>query len=140
MLSQAFPELRQRLEEMNIKTLHDLSEWTSNGRWAGWIDMELEHLNSEYHALISVMSTPVHYALKDDKCWGNSGCYTVKEGFKLVDGDYSNFNNDKKWKKIWNKGGLPKINVFFWILAHRKMLTTKNIRKRGMEGPLRYIL
>ena len=64
----------------------------------------------------------------------------MKEGYIIVDAFHSSCSIEMKWKNIWNKDGLPKINVFFWILSHRKTLTTKNIRKRGMEGPLRCIL
>ena len=125
---------------MNIHTLYDLSVWASNGRWTGWLDLEVGHLNAEYLALITVMPTPVHRALKDERCWGKSECYSVKVGYREIDVDYNRKNNDMKWKKIWSKDDLPKINVFFWILGHRKTLTADNLRKRGLEGPLRCIL
>ena len=64
----------------------------------------------------------------------------VKEGYIAVDVECSSYNKGKKWSKIWSKNGMPKINVFFWILAHRKNLTAKNLRKRGLEGLLRCIL
>ena len=64
----------------------------------------------------------------------------MKDGYNVVDGLHNSYNIDKKWKKVWNKDGLPKINLFFWILAHCKTLTGENIRKRGMEGHLRCIL
>ena len=47
---------------------------------------------------------------------------------------------NNRWNKIWSKDGLPKVNFFFWILAHRKALTADNLRKRGIIGPLRCIL
>ena len=85
----------------------------NNERSVGWLDLEIDQLNAEYHALITVMSTPFWRALKDERYWGKIGCYTVKEGYRAVDVDYNSYNNDMKWKKIWNKGGLPKISVFF---------------------------
>jgi hypothetical protein len=41
------------------------------------------------------------------------------------------------WKKIWNNDGLPKINIFCWIMIYKKLLTAKNLRKRGIQGPSR---
>ena len=45
-----------------------------------------------------------------------------------------------KWNKIWSRDGFPKVNFFFWILAHRKALTAENLGKRGIVGLLRCIL
>ena len=125
---------------MNIKSLHDLSEWSSNGRWTEWLEMEVGHLSAEFLALITVFPTPVHRALKDERCWGKSERYTVKAGYRAINEVYSRNNNDGKREKIWSKNGLPKIKFFFWILGHGKTLTIDNLRKRGLEGPLRCIL
>jgi hypothetical protein len=35
---------------------------------------------------------------------------------------------------------MPKINSFIWILVHGCILTTENLRKRGIVGPSRYNL
>ena len=50
------------------------------------------------------------------------------------------FIKDNMWIKIWSCDGFPKVNVFYWILSHRKTLTTENLRKRGIPGPHRGIL
>ena len=81
-LVQEFPHLMQRLEGMNIHTLYDLSDWVSNGRWYGWIDLEIDQLNADYNSLITVFPTPVHCMMKDERCWGRTGSYSVKEGYK----------------------------------------------------------
>jgi len=39
------------------------------------------------------------------------------------------------WKKIWSNNGMPKINIFCWIMAHGKILTIENLRKKGILGP-----
>jgi len=44
------------------------------------------------------------------------------------------------WKQIWNKDGLPKINILCWTLSHRKILTGEIFLKRGFHGPTRCIL
>ena len=98
---------------MRIKSLHDLSVWSSSGRWTGWCELEVGHLNIEYLALNMVLPTPIHHALKDERCWGKVECYTAKVGYSEIDEFYNINSNDGKWKKIWSKDGLPKINVFF---------------------------
>ena len=63
-----------------------------------------------------------------------SECYTVKACYRAIGDIYNTNNNDGKWKKIWNKDGLPKINVFFWIPGHGKYLTTNNLRKEAWKA------
>jgi hypothetical protein len=78
----------------------------------------------------------VHQYLRDSRGWGTRG-YSVKEGSM----DFLRQNNlpDKSnmWKNIWNNDGLPKINIFCWILAHGKLITGDNLNKRGFQGPFR---
>ena len=71
-LTQAFLDLRQKLEGVNVHMLFDLSNWASNGRWTGWLELGVDHLNDEYLSLITVMPTPVHRTLKNERCWGKS--------------------------------------------------------------------
>ena len=68
----------------------------------------------DYRTLIMVMPPPGHHALKDERCWGKAGRYTVKDGYRVVGIECSSYNKDMKWGKIWNKDELPKINVFFY--------------------------
>ena len=42
-----------------------------------------------------------------------------------------------QWKFIWSFPALPKIDFFYWTLAHKSILTRDNLTKRGMEGPSR---
>jgi hypothetical protein len=39
-----------------------------------------------------------------------------------------------------NSDGLPKINIFCWIMVHGKLLTTENLQKREIQGPSRCAL
>lgn len=41
------------------------------------------------------------------------------------------------WNKIWNPNALPKVNIFYSLLLHKKILTSKNLRKKGIYGPSR---
>ena len=38
------------------------------------------------------------------------------------------------WSKAWIKGLIPKINIFYWILLHNKILTQDNLQKRGINA------
>ena len=102
----------------------------------------LEHLIFYFTALLSLLQgyAPIHHHPSDGRRWGKSGIYTVKEGYRITSNNKENNRTDIKWNKIWCKDGLPKINSFFWILAHRKTMTTENLKKRGIEGPSCFIL
>jgi hypothetical protein len=41
---------------------------------------------------------------------------------------------------IQNSDGLPKINIFCWIMVHGKLITTENLQKRETQGPSRCAL
>jgi hypothetical protein len=44
------------------------------------------------------------------------------------------------WRTIWNTDGLPKINIFCWIIAQGKLLMGENSSKRGFQGSFRCAL
>ena len=77
---------------------------------------------------------PIHKNITDSRGWGNAGNFTVKEGYHMVHKRKNRLMKNNRWNKIWIRDGLPKINVFFWILALHKMLTAENLRKRGIIG------
>ena len=43
-------------------------------------------------------------------------------------------------EKVWHLYSIAKINSFIWTLMHNKLLTTENLRKRGIAGPSRCAL
>ena len=94
-----------------------------------------EHLMFDFIALHPLLhgSTPIHHHLSDGRGWGKSRIYTVKEGY-IITSSNKDINTDIKWNKVWCKDGLPKINVFLWILAHCKTLTINNLKKEGLKG------
>ena len=96
----------------------------------------------DFNTLYSILqgSTPVHNQLLDSRRWAKSGIYTVKEGYRFISNNESISRADNKWIKVWCNDSLPKINAFFWILAHRKILTAENLKKRGIQGPSRCVL
>jgi hypothetical protein len=44
------------------------------------------------------------------------------------------------WTNIWHLDGIPKINIFYWTLAHGKIITGENLCKRGIHSPTRCVL
>jgi hypothetical protein len=39
------------------------------------------------------------------------------------------------WNTIWSSNGMPKINNFNWTVAHGKILTVENLKKKVILGP-----
>ena len=99
-------------------------------------------MRPDYKVFLSLLhgSAHVHRSLSDGRSWGKNGAYKVNDGYRMAVDRQNNIGIDRKWSKVWCKDGLSKVNVFYWILAHRKTLTTKNLRKRGVVGPMRCIL
>jgi hypothetical protein len=42
---------------------------------------------------------------------------------------------DRISQLIWQGESLPKFNVLCWIMVHGKLLTNKNLQKRGSQVP-----
>jgi hypothetical protein len=59
----------------------------------------------------------------------------VKEGYKDLLRRLSLPEKKNMWKNVWNNDGIPKINIFLWLLAQNKLLTVENLSKRGFKGP-----
>eukprot|EP00253_Pinus_taeda_P031749 PITA_31749 len=72
---------------------------------------------------------------KDKLRWGyeEKGIFTAKEAYRLLLNN--RFNKDKVWEKIWQPPIWPKILTFLWLLAHNRILTWDNLRKRKFAGP-----
>lgn len=75
--------------------------------------------------------------VEDGLAWGNGpkGRYTVAQGYDVLLGQHYDLEESPWWRRIWNKFGWPKCNLFMWLLSLNKCLTSKNIKKRGFCGP-----
>jgi hypothetical protein len=70
----------------------------------------------------------------DQRGWGDS-VFSVKErSFFLLESSPIHTRNTI-WKRIWSNMGMMKINIFSWILSHGKILTSENLKKRGILDP-----
>ena len=136
-------ELNNWMEWESIYMLYDLSKWMSCGRWEDWVDLEvLVSLRLEYNVFLTLIheSGLVYCSLADGRSRGMTRAYEVNEGYKIADDHQNNTGIDRKWAKVWCKDWLPKVNIFYCILANRKTLTMENMRKRCVAGPMRCIL
>jgi hypothetical protein len=77
--------------------------------------------------------------MKDEWGWGEAQ-YSIRKGFKFLPEERSTFLRSKIWNLVWHPDRIPKINSFIWLVAHNKILTAENLRKRGMHGASRCVL
>lgn len=97
-------------------------------------------LQGEASLLLDLLQgkSPSKATSKDKRGWGSlSGSYTASEGYKRMMAIPYAPPDLAQWKFIWDFPSLPKIDFFFWIVAHQCILTRDNLCRRGMEGPSR---
>ena len=81
---------------------------------------------------------PINKSKKDKRGWGrHSGKYSTAEGYQRFSANYNVPVNPRIWNNLWNYSTLPKIEMFSWTLMHEKVLTGKNLEKRGFASPFR---
>ena len=137
------PRLQQRMDEMKLTTLWDISNWeNSEGkRWMGWHLPELpDELDEEKSKLLVhlIGIAPLCQNKKDKRGWGDrSGYYTSIEGYQRFSADFNVPGNPKSWNYNWSNTTLPKIDLFTWTLLHGRILTGENLEKKGIAGPFR---
>lgn len=66
--------------------------------------------------------------------------YLVKEEYIILMSNLLHPTPLKIWKLIWNREVIPKVNSFCWMLIHKKIITTKNLRCKNIHDPLRCLL
>lgn len=71
---------------------------------------------------------------EDEWVWKGSsyGCFSIKHAYNelvkhLID------NRDYHWDKVWIKNMVPKINSFWWVASHGRILTIDNLDRRGFQ-------
>ena len=118
----------------------DLSAWEDN-TWIGW---DLGDLPTDLEAKAEVLSnllqgkSHVKEDSRDKRGWGHtSGIYSASEGYKFIKALPYAAPNPAIWKFLWTKAFIPKIDMFCSTMAHKSILSSENLKKRGMEGPSR---
>lgn len=61
-------------------------------------------------------------------------------GYRTLQDSRNSSQNPTFWKNVWDPLALPKLNLFFWTLAHNKVLTRDNMEKMNIAGPHRCVL
>eukprot|EP00253_Pinus_taeda_P022763 PITA_22763 len=76
----------------------------------------------------------VHKTEKDKWGWGPTGVYSSAKGYELLQSHRDRSLPARFWMEVWDPLALPKVNLFFWILMHKKILTGENLLKRKIAG------
>jgi hypothetical protein len=130
--------LRLWMKECGIKSLFDILVCCDSSMdWLGWKSLSLlAPLVPLYNSLLFSLHgcAPWNKRHVDSRGW-NGSIYTVNMGYHALLEASISFPCFGLWASIWNNDGLPKINFFCWLLAHRKVLTSEKLCKRGIVGP-----
>eukprot|EP00253_Pinus_taeda_P002659 PITA_02659 len=105
--------LQQWMNQANLKTLYDISQWDQNV-WKGWKSLalpnDLTNIWVDFKASL-FGSAPTNRTSEDKFIWDPSGgCYTVKEGYKTLQ-NTAPINNWSLHKVAWKIESLPKITT-----------------------------
>jgi hypothetical protein len=77
----------------------------------------------------------------DKRGWGmKGGAYTIKLGYQYQLQQLPLPPKEPHWNAIWKSEAIPKVKVSSWVLCHKRILTTENLKKHGVEGPSRCVL
>jgi hypothetical protein len=128
------------LTQHGINKLVDISSWDASGNWRSWVFPRIpEHLQNQNNLLLVALTglAPVHLLSTEKWGWGKTRIYTAVQGFTSLQSHQVSIQSTSIWKQVWDPLGLPKVNFFFWVLMHKKVLTGENLIKRGIIGPHR---
>jgi len=96
------------------RTLYDISSWNDNGSWRDWNLGDVpQQLKEQDEFLIRFLKgeAPIQKTRPDNRGWGNKG-YSVTQGYNQLLNSMDGHQSSAKWKNVWNRDSLPKINFF----------------------------
>lgn len=112
-----------------------------NNYWQCWRNIEVPpHLTKDFSNLLNHLNgkAPLNSNKADQRGWGSSpGKYTIAQGYKQLAQKPYALPDPRPWQGIWSHPRIPKIDVFYWLLAHHRILTEDRLWKRGFSGPSR---
>eukprot|EP00253_Pinus_taeda_P003424 PITA_03424 len=80
----------------------------------------------------------IHHLNSDGFRWDPTGSsYTIKFGYHHIYNSTYQIPIWNHWRIIWKSEAIPKVKFFTWLLLKGKVLTSENLRKRGINGPSR---
>ena len=132
--------LRRWLSAAGKSTLWDISTWAGT-HWTGWdfLDVPPELLQDckIFHSKLNGIA-PTHRCKRDSRGWGTLVAgYTVAQGYAMLILRPHVPPDLAPWAAIWRLHSLPKIDMFCWILCHKKILTDDKLQKHGFYGSSR---
>jgi hypothetical protein len=131
------------MQLQNLHSLWDISSWGNdeNQSWQRWGITNLPpQLEEEWEMLKSWLQgkSPLKKRKKYKRGWGHrSGPYTTTVGYLHIALVPHVPPDPAICKATWTTKLVPKIDMFIWTLAHIGVLSGKNLRRKGWEGPSR---
>jgi hypothetical protein len=135
--------IKSWLHSNNQLTLWDISRWEENeaGNWKEWdLGNYPERLENEAKILLEKLQgkAPLKASAKDKRGWGTTTGNTLQpQATRLLQAIPHVPPDPTSWKTIWSHKSIPKIDMFTWTMAHKSILTSENLRRRGWQGPSR---
>eukprot|EP00253_Pinus_taeda_P031705 PITA_31705 len=127
------------LTDNDIWSLAQISQWESHSQaWADWkfpsypreLEPSIAALKNHLHS-----KAPTQRGKQDGFKWDPTGTqYTVKAGYQYLCNNTFPQAIWSQWKLAWRAEAPPKVKFFFWLLLKGKILTAKNLKKRGIMG------
>ena len=94
---------------------------------------------NQWLELLSIMENVVLSDSEDQLLWKyeSKGVYSSKSLYAIV-----NFRGVQPvyLPSVWEIKIPPRVQIFLWLLSQNKIMTTDNLRKRGLPKPLEYCL
>ncbi|XP_019152213.1 PREDICTED: uncharacterized protein LOC109149044 [Ipomoea nil] len=100
----------------------------------------------DYHLLIDIfepedvsriLKIPVSQKYEDQWYWHGdpNGCYSVKDGYRRIIGNYESSMNPgfNKWLTLWKQKIPPKWRMFIWKAINDILPTTNNLRSKRVD-------
>jgi hypothetical protein len=80
--------------------------------------------------------SPLKASAKDKRGWGTTiETYSITTGYRALQEIPHVPPDPTPWKNIWSHKLIPKMDMFTWTMAHKIILTSENLRRRGWKGP-----
>eukprot|EP00253_Pinus_taeda_P024410 PITA_24410 len=124
------------------RRLDQLSKWDVDT--GAWIDWEFPATPPALEASLKSLQinlqnrAPIKKGAVDGFRWDPSGSsYTIKSGYQLICNNTYQIPIQNHWRLIWKSEAIPKVKFFTWLLLKDNVLTSENLRKRGIIGPSR---
>ncbi|XP_050229329.1 uncharacterized protein LOC126678474 [Mercurialis annua] len=100
----------------------------------GWWWSKFENLlpNNWLLTIVNIIP-PDHSNGKDFMFWGfsNSGQFSTKSAYEFLDSDIGP-GEDRRWSFVWNWPGPERVRFFLWLVAHDRLLTNHERRRRHL--------